>query len=1142
MKITGGTLRLSATDLSNHLFCGHLTALNISESRGELVAPPIHAPHLVVIQERGLTHERTYIDHLVSQGLTVKNLDDDKSETHAVAATLEAMAAGIDVIVQGALSHDRWFGRPDVLRRIETPSNLGAWSYAPYDCKLARETKAATILQLSHYADLLTAAQGVAPETMYVVPPSPDASPLGFQPEPYRVLDYAAYYRYVKARLEKATTAAQITAAEPTDHCDVCRWWPDCDKYWRQADHLSLVAGINRLQRKQLIEWETPTVEALSRLTLPIVNKPRHGSRDGYVRIREQARIQVAGRYQKRPVHELLAIEPGRGLTRLPVPSPGDISFDLESDPFVGPHGREYLFGFTLQTTGDTDYQRQWAFTPADEKAAFEWFVDFALAQWEQHPGMHIYHYSPKEPSALKTLMGRYATREDAIDRMLRAGIFVDLHSITKQALRASVEQYSLKALEAFHGFTRNVALGDAAQAMRKLEHGLELGRITDVDSTTRATIEGYNADDCRSTFSLRTWLEALRQAEIAAGADIPRPVPQDGAPAEALNDRQLHVAAIIAALTHDIPADETERTEDQAARWLLANLLDWHRREAKVAWWELYRLRDLGDEELLDERAALSGLEFTHQTPPAGRKKYPVHHYTFPPQETSVKCGSDVHAHDVKIGTVEELDVVSGTLGIRKTGKTLQTHPYAVYASDIVRADELAASLLRLGERVAAHGFTDELPYRLACDLVLRRPPRAPLALPGESILDAATRLASGLDASVVPIQGPPGAGKTFTAAHMILAALDNGKRVGVTAPSHKVIRNLLDGVQAAAKEKGLPPISCVHKVKDLSEEELPEGLREVKDNPEAFDALVTGQCQILAGTPWLWAREEATGLADLLFVDEAGQMSLANAVAIAPAARNLILLGDPQQLEQPIQGSHPDGAEVSVLEHLLQGAKTIPPDRGLFLDKTWRLHPEICQFTSELFYENRLDSRDGLKNQRLEGHPWLGNVGLRFLPIRHEGNQNSSAEEVDYIASLVASLLTPGVSWVDDKRKRHTLEPKDILIVAPYNAQVAALARRLPGMRIGTVDKFQGQEAPIVIYSLTTSSPDDAPRGMEFLYSLNRLNVATSRAKAMAILVGSPTLLEPSCKTPRQLRLANALCRYAELAGTTGERVVTA
>ena len=259
---------------------------------------------------------------------------------------------------------------------------------------------------------------------------------------------------------------------------------------------------------------------------------------------------------------------------------------------------------------------------------------------------------------------------------------------------------------------------------------------------------------------------------------------------------------------------------------------------------------------------------------------------------------------------------------------------------------------------------------------------------------------------------------------------------------------------------------------------------------------------------------------------------MSLANVLAVAQAAKNLVLLGDPQQLDQPQKGSHPDGAEVSALEHLLEGARTIAPEKGLFLERTWRLHPAICNFTSEVFYEGRLRARDGLERQAIMGHRWLSYSNLWFAAVEHQGNQNSASEEVEHIVTLTESLLQPGVTWVDDKGQSRPLRAADILIVAPYNAQVSDLLSRMPQARIGTVDKFQGQEAPVVIYSLTTSSPEDAPRGMEFLYSLNRLNVATSRAQGMAIIVGSPLLLEPECRSPRQMQLANALCRYVELA----------
>jgi len=396
---------------------------------------------------------------------------------------------------------------------------------------------------------------------------------------------------------------------------------------------------------------------------------------------------------------------------------------------------------------------------------------------------------------------------------------------------------------------------------------------------------------------------------------------------------------------------------------------------------------------------------------------------------------------------------------------------------------------------------------------------------------VEFAVRISTDLDDTVLAIQGPPGAGKTFTAAQMICELVRGRATVGITAVSHKVILNLLNTVVKFAGKSGLQ-VNCLQKVTTKSDP--PSAIEEVTDNNEAIARLRNGRAQVLGGTPWLWARPEVLGVVDVLFVDEAGQMSLANVLATSHAARSVVLLGDPQQLEQPQQGTHPEGADLSALEYILQGHKTIPADNGIFLPETWRLAPSICAFTSEVFYEGRLQSRPGLESQVLVGTTPIEGAGLWVARVAHEGNQNSSNEEVDMVDRIVAGLLRAGASWIDGDDVPHPMTANDILVVAPYNSQVALLGERLVprGIRVGTVDKFQGQEAPVVIYSMATSTPEDAPRGMEFLYSLNRLNVATSRARCACILVANPRLFEPECKSPRQMQLANAICRYVEMA----------
>jgi predicted RecB family nuclease len=1146
MIVRSEQIRFSATDLSNHLACRHLTVLDLQVARGTRPTPGFTSPDLRVIQELGLRHEAAYLASLTERGFSVADLREFRNDETAASETRTRMEAGVDVIAQGTLAVGRWFGRPDLLRKVPKPSVFGDWSYEVYDCKLSRETKATTILQLALYSDLLATVQGYAPEFMYVVPPA-----IHFAEDAHRIADYAAYFRHVKARLEKSCDRGEAgpTYPEPCAHCDVCRWYKECDSTRRADDHLSLVAGISRLQRNQFVAWDASRVASLAVFPIPLKQKPLHGSRESHERVREQARVQVDGRVQSKAVHELLAIAENTGFCRLPAPSPEDMFVDLEGDPFVGICGQEYLFGFVAraQEQGLT-YEKRWALTPEQEKIGFEWLVDEMIRRWKADPAMHVYHFGSYETAAFKRLMGAYATREDEIDRMLRAKIFVDLHTIFKQAVRASVEEYSLKALESLTQFVRRTPLSESRAAMRYVEHGLELGRAEDVPDEFKLSLEGYNSEDCYSTATLRGWLEGERQKLAEGGQVIPRPEVGDGAPSEELDERQKKVAALVAQLTADIPFNPAERSDGQSARWMLAQLLDWHRRENKASWWEGYRLADLDDEDLMEERAGLAGLRFEKRI--SSERGIPVDRYAFEKQETEVRAGKELYRENQKFGEVVAVDLLARTLDIKKTKKTAEVHPPALYVWDRpMNVNNHADSLLDLGEWVRDNRLSTGIDapgkFRAARDLLLRRPPRllrgeTIAAKPGEQPKNTASRIACALDESVFAIQGPPGAGKTYTGARMICELVKQGKKIGITALSHKVIRKLLDEVVDAAEEAKLPGLRCLQRVKD--EDLCDDGeVAITTDNDAALIALRSGAANVVGGTSWLWTRPEYSDAVDVLFIDEAGQMALADVVAVSRSAKNIVLIGDPQQLDRPLKGSHPPGAEGSALQHLLGDHQTIPDSMGLLLPETWRLHPNICTFTSDLFYEGRLSPRGFTRNREISGHPWLSGAGLWFVPVDHQANRNSSAEEVDAIAQIVESLLRPEVKWSRSEGNLRRLTANDILIVAPFNAQVADLTARMPDVQIGTVDKFQGQEAPVVIYSLTTSSPEDAPRGMEFLYSLNRLNVATSRAMSNVILVASPRLFEPECRNPRQMKLANALCRYLELANVVDSAQVT-
>ncbi|WP_247301679.1 TM0106 family RecB-like putative nuclease [Bradyrhizobium sp. 179] len=504
------------------------------------------------------------------------------------------------------------------------------------DTKLARETKGNTVLQISLYSDMLSSIQGVDAVSAYVVTPGKN-----YVPEEYRIADYAAYYRHVKNNLERAVDAptAVATYPEPIEHCDICRWRRHCDDKRRADDHMSLVAGISKSQIRELERRGIATMAALAELPVPLQWTPDRGAAHSYEKIRGQARIQVEGRSAGKVLYEALTPEAGFGLCRLPEPSPGDIFFDVEGNPFVGDGGLEFLFGYLyLDADGDRRYVGDWASTRHEERAAFERFIDFVNERLKTFPDLHIYHFAHYEPAALKRLMGRYATRENEVDNLLRAEVFVDLYSVVRHAIRAGVESYSIKKLEPLYSFERSVPLDEVAAVLARTQARLEIADSMGVPEPDKEAIKSYNQDDCASTEGLRAWLEALRTALIQKGATIGRPTAVAAEISPELDAWQRKVAALAARLVAGVPDDANERTAEQQGRWLLASMLDWHGREKKAVWWEYFRLRDLSAEDLLRERDGLSDVEFVEQV--GGTARAPIHRYRFALQDTDVRLG----------------------------------------------------------------------------------------------------------------------------------------------------------------------------------------------------------------------------------------------------------------------------------------------------------------------------------------------------------------------------------------------------------------------------------------------------------------------------------------------------------------------
>lgn len=1130
MNRVGEVLQLSAQDLSNGHACGHSSELDRRVALDQLPKPPRYPdPSRDALLALGKAHEAAYLARLRADGLAVAEIDIAAGSEPAVAQTARLMREGAQAIYQAHLQHERWIGRADFLMRVDTPSELGAFSYEVTDTKLGADTRAGTILQLCLYSELVSHIQGAMPARMTVVVPGDN-----FVKEHHRVDDFAAYYRRSRAALLARLERAEESYPEPVEHCDVCRWWPQCDKRWRADDHVSLVAGISRMQRTDLAEHEIRSLRGFAE-SPPI--KPRRGSRQSLERVQKQAQVQLRGRSAGAVLHELiLPVEAKRGLNLLPEPNAGDVFLDLEGDAFVGRDGLEYLFGWGWVEEGQWWYRSVWSRTAVEEKAAFDQFMTEVAARRERHPEFRIYHYSHYEPSALKRLASRYAVHGDLLDDLLRGERFVDLYRVVRQGVRVSVERYSIKELEPLFGFGRQVELRDVRAHKRAVESLLQLGH-RELPPESAKIVEKYNEDDCRAAYALRDWLEGEREKLRAAGEPIERPTLTSTEASENVTERLARIQPLEAALRAGLHDDPDARDEQQEARWLLAHMLQWHRRELNCTYWELYRLRDLDAEELQDEPAALVGLRFREEIDKSqynSKWRNRVYRFEFDPQDSQLRDEDKIRlaGATTSAGEIAKVDHAAGWIDV-KAPQALEPDNIAaalgVYKCEIVTCEPMEDSLERIAERAVRSQCDTSQLDPLAAKLLLR--------IPSEALKQSFANswdIAAHLNGDVLPVQGPPGSGKSYAGARMILALYRQGKKVGVCATSHAVIENLMLAVREAAEADGgrAPRMVRADSGKGIKGNDVIA----VTTSDRARKAFQEGEYDVMGGTPWLWAAEESVAIVDTLFIDEAGQMSLANAVACTPATRNLVLLGDPQQLAQPTKASHPQGTEVSVLEHCLDEQQTISANRGLFLEDTYRLHPAICTFISELYYEGRLRSAANREHQRIDGVAGLDGFGLRFEPVEHQGNSNRSDEEVARVVALFKRFLATGSQFTNHERQQTALSADDILIVAPYNAQVNALADALPsGARVGTVDKFQGQEAAVVIYSMATSSAEDAPRGMGFLYDPHRLNVAISRARALAIIVASPALLDPTVRSPKQMKLANALARFAELAATS-------
>ncbi len=1150
MQIVEGHFVFAASDLNNFLECEYLTHLDELVARGLKSKPERDDPTAELIARKGEEHEHRHVERLRAEtpgGLTIFERPDRSLAgfRDAQERTIEAMERGDRLIFQGTFFDGQFLGHPDFLRRVDVPSGRWQWSYEVIDTKLAVNPKPYFIIQLCNYSEHLARIQQSDPEYGAIV--------LGSGEERrYRLNEFAAYYRRIKQRfIASAQSANSLPSLYPNKcaHCPTCKWNAECSSRREGDDHLSLVAWMRRDQVERLGSKGIATVVDLAAARDD--QRPERMNPVTFAKLRRQATMQVRGRSEG-PVHELIEHEPFNGFGLMPKPQAGDVFFDMEGDPLYEPaRGLEYLFGCWLPDD-EPRYKAFWALTRTEEKRAFEQFIDFIVDRRLRYPQMHVYHYADYEKSALRRLAQAHCTRETEVDELLRAEVLVDLYAVVRQSVVISESSYSIKRLEKFYAFKRLTEVKKGDDSIVMFEQWL-------VDRTRVEIlhdIERYNEDDCRSTLLLRDWLlERREEAQAKSGVSIPFHEPklvchENSTPGckkcsdrEKIRREERQTSDLQRKLLDGVTAPQSASeyalmSDDRRARYLLANLIAYHRREEKPAWWAFFDRCENLDHLVEFDREAIGGLKLELEFAPykAGAKdRNLVYTYSFPDQAYKVGARDNVTDPATRegAGTIVAIDEDRRLLRLKRSGSLEEAaKTTALIPPGPIRTDEQKASLVRIAE---AYG-NGALP-NATLDLLLARNPRlrpdfGGLVQPAELTAQAVSEVAQSLNDSYLFIQGPPGSGKSTIGSQVICDLLAAGNRVGVLSNSHKAIHNLLRKVEECAHKRGVT-FAGLYKHSDEDSRYLSELVQPLITSINSNEPFESGDCRLAAGTAWLFTRHAVAGKFDYLFIDEAGQVSLADALAVSLAARNIVLLGDPLQLAQVSQGTHPIGAGVSILEHLLGDRQTVAPDRGIFLEISHRMHPEICKFISQSMYEGRLHAGKDNGLQRVDS-PGLSGSGMQFIAIDHEGNSRESREEAERIVAEIRLLLQGTLT--DAKGQRRALTPADVIVVTPYNAQRRLIAKLLRDegvdVRVGTVDKFQGQEACVVFYSMATSSGNDLPRDVGFLFEKNRFNVAISRARAMSIVLAGAALPDVRCRSIDQIATVNILCSYIEKA----------
>lgn len=1091
---------------------------------------------------KGYEHEDALEQQLINEGYNVVKITGSSTE-EKLELTLNAMSAGKDVIVQGCLTKGNFTGHSDFLVRVDGTSNFGNYHYEVWDTKLASKVKPSFLVQLCCYAEMLETVQGFKPEYLTVA--------LGTgEKQRFRTTDYYSFYTNLKNTfLQFHQEWSKDFMPDPAEYDNHGQWSNYAKSVLLEQDHLSQVATITKGQIKKLQQAKILTMNQLSLTTIDCVEGMQT---EVFKRLKAQAQVQCETLLSQRkkpntkPCFRVIPHQEGmlQGLALLPPHSTSDIFFDIEGYP-LDKGGLEYLWGATyLNKDGKREFKDFWAHNEEQEKLAFKSFIEWAYALWLQDQTMHIYHYANYEIAACRKLMGKYGVCEFEVDQLLRNDVFVDLYKIVKGSIILGEPKYSIKNVEHLYRGKRDTEVASGGDSVYVYEEWRNLnsqGIEGDSWETSEIlnSIRDYNIDDCNSTQELVEWLRNQQQKHnISYLGNIPS---ADHETSEEITERiKLRENLLVRAkMEKESGLSSAALTENMA--WVL----EFHRRESKPVFWRLFDRLGLSTLDLIDDLDSLANCTRTSRDPfkPTTRARNYCYEYNFDPTQEFKATSADfyvlgIESEDgkpIKAKLIkEESNLEHGIIVIQSKQELPQI--VSLIPDEYVHPDPIPSAI----ENVVKDYQTNKLQISnpAIIDFLSRAKPRflcnydrshnvssiAPSKVPEErlqQIIEAVLHL----DSSYLTIQGPPGAGKSYTGKHIIAELLKRGLKVGISSNSHKAINNLLI---SSAQYCEANNINAEFFCTSNTDKELDEiGVNITSNNKLA-------QCiepAVLVGTTaWGYCRDDMVETLDYLIIDEAGQVSIANLIGMSRSTKNIILMGDQMQLGQPSQGSHPAESGLSILDYLLHQNPTIADDMGVFLGTTYRMHSSVNKFISNHIYEGKLNSHPSndkriIKyDERLQDSLVKKEAGIVFVPVIHHGNSQASDEEADKIYEIAQQFIGRIYENDDPERPSRPITLDDMLFVAPYNHQVSKLRQRFgENAKIGSVDKFQGQEAPIVFLSMCASDPNDSPRGMDFLFDRNRINVAISRAKCLAIVVASPQINLVSPGSTEQMRLVN-------------------